>query len=305
MKLLTIRPPRARSGHFGALLSNGSVLDLTTVSAGAALPRSMMACVRGGAPAQDATRNAIQDAETRIRGGQQVAGVYRQDQVTFLPPITPGKIMAIGRNYAAHVAEAGNAAAPTRPGGFIKLVNCLTGHNQTVFRPPWDEKLDYENELAVVMGVDCLDISAERCYDYVFGYTIMNDVSARTIQLAEAKEGNITVGKNFPTSAPLGPWIVTKDEIPDPHNLQLTTRVNGEVRQDANTVDQIHKIPAQLNSYSRAGFQAGDIVSTGTPAGVALGYNGPGSWYMKHGDVVECEIGGIGVLRNPIKDRRE
>ena len=98
------------------MLSNGSVLDLTTVSAGAALPRSMMACIRGGAPTQDATRNAIQDAETQIRGGQQVAGVYRQNQVTFLPPITPGKIMAIGRNYAAHVAEAGNAAAPTKPG---------------------------------------------------------------------------------------------------------------------------------------------------------------------------------------------
>ncbi len=305
MKLLTFLPPRARSGHFGALLSNRRVLDLNAISGPATLPKTMLACVQQGPRGLDAVRAAVNQAEATLKRVDAVANSYGQDEIRFLPAITPRQIMAIGRNYGAHVAEVGHAAAPTRPGGFVKLVNCLTGHLQPVFNPPWNNTLDYENELAVIIGVDCVDIPAERWENYVFGYTIMNDVSAREVQLAESKDGNIVIGKNFPTSAPLGPWVVTKDEIKDPHSLRITTRVNGEVRQDSNTSDQIHKIPAQMAWYSRAGWQAGDVLSTGTPAGVALGYKGPGSWYMKAGDVVECEIEKIGVLRNVIRDRTE
>ena len=124
--------------------------------------------------------------------------------------------------------------------------------------------------LAVVMGRDCCEVPAEQAYDYVFGYTIMNDLSCRDVQFAERKEGNICIGKNFPTAAPLGPWIVTKDEIPDPHNLRIVTRVNGEVRQDSNTKNQIYNIPAQIAWYSHAGFEPGDLISTGTPAGTGF-----------------------------------
>lgn len=301
MKLLTFLPPRARSGHFGVLMSNNRVLDLNATPGA---PKTTLRCVQQGPAGLDKVRAALATAEAAARRGQS-ANTYALGEIRFLPPITPGKIMAIGRNYGAHVAEVGHAHAPTRPGGFVKLVNCLNAHQQPVYNPSWNNTLDYENELAVILAVDCVDIPAERWENYVFGYTIMNDVSAREVQLAEGKEGNIVIGKNFPTSAPLGPWIVTKDEIKDPHALRITTRVNGEVRQDSNTSDQIHKIPQQMAWYSRAGWQAGDVLSTGTPSGVALGYKGPGSWYMKAGDVVECEIEKIGVLRNVIRDRRD
>ena len=138
----------------------------------------------------------------------------------------------------------------------------------------------------------------------MFGYTILCDLSARDVQFAERKEGNINIGKNFPTSAPLGPWIVTRDEIPDPHNLRIVTRVNGELRQNANTSTQIYRIPQQIAWYSRAGFEPGDMISTGSPAGVAAGYTGEGSWWLKRGDALECEVEGIGVLRFGIANAR-
>lgn len=294
MKLLTFRPPRARAGRFGALLATGQVLELSG---------SLLACVQGGPSALEAVRRRAGTGEDDLKAGRPVAGVYALEDVHVLAPLRPGKIMAVGRNYGEHVAEAGGRVSP-RPSGFIKLVNCIIGQGDTILRPAWTETLDYENELAIVIGQDCLDVPESRVYDYVFGYTIMNDVSAREVQREEAANGNIIMGKNFPTSAPLGPWVVTKDEIPDPHNLRLVTRVNGEVRQNANTKDMIHKIPSQIAWYSHAGLQAGDVISTGTPSGVAMGYKGPGSWWLKAGDVLESEIEGIGVLRNPVRDRR-
>lgn len=294
MKLLTFRPPRARAGRFGALLSGRQVLEL---------PGSLLACVQGGPSALKAVRQRVDEAENVIKSGRSLPGLHVLEQVRVLAPLRPGKIMAVGRNYGEHVAEAGGQASP-RPSGFIKLVNCIIGQGDPILRPPWTETLDYENELAIVIGQDCLDVPEGRVYDYVFGFTIMNDVSAREVQREEAASGNIIMGKNFPTSAPLGPWVVTKDEVPDPHNLRLVTRVNGEVRQNANTKDMIHTIPAQIAWYSHAGLQAGDIISTGTPSGVAMGYKGPGSWWLKAGDVLESEIERIGVLQNPVRDRR-
>jgi 2-keto-4-pentenoate hydratase/2-oxohepta-3-ene-1,7-dioic acid hydratase in catechol pathway len=171
-----------------------------------------------------------------------------------------------------------------------------------VTKPRWTDSWDYENELAVVIGRACVDVPPESAYDVVFGYTIMNDLSARDVQMAERKEGNICIGKNFPTAAPLGPWIVTKDEIPDPHALRIVTRINGQVRQDSTTDKMIYHIPAQVAWYSHAGFEPGDVISTGTPSGVGLGYKGPGTWYLQHGDRMECEVEGIGVLINTCRD---
>jgi 2-keto-4-pentenoate hydratase/2-oxohepta-3-ene-1,7-dioic acid hydratase in catechol pathway len=205
--------------------------------------------------------------------------------------------MAVGKNYADHVAE-GSGTQYNRVAGFVKLTSCVVPHNATIVKPRWTEQFDYENELAVIMGSACSDVSRESAYDYVFGYSIMNDLSARDVQMAERKEGNICIGKNFPTSCPFGPWVVTKDEIPDPHALRIVTRVNGEVRQNSTTAHQIYRIPEQIAWYSHAGFEPGDAISTGTPSGTALGYKGPGSWYLKAGDRVECEIERIGVLAN-------
>ena len=302
MKLLSFRPPRARVDHFGVLLSNGQALDISEAKSGRGLPDSLIECIRGGADSLTRVRDALAQAEQRLAAG---SGEYlvTLDTVTARPPLIPGKIMAIGKNYADHAAEVGSAAY-SRPAGFIKHVDTLIANGDTIRKPGWTNMLDYENELAVVIADECQEVPPEEVYEHVFGYTIMVDMSARDVQFAERKEGNIMIGKNFPTAAPLGPWVVTRDEIADPHNLRLVTRVNGEVRQNANTGNQIFRIPEQVAWYSHAGLYPGDIISTGTPSGVAAGYKGEGTWYLKNGDVLECEIEKIGMLRNPVSTRK-
>lgn len=296
MKLLTFHTASDSASRFGALLSNDRVLDLGAV--GGNLPASLLDCIRQGDAGLAAVRAAVAAAEA---AGAGAAHVVPLASVTLEAPLRPGKIMAVGRNYADHVAEgAGNAY--TRVAGFVKLGNGVVAHGTTVVKPAWTEQWDYENELAVVIGRECVDVPPERAYDVVFGYTIMNDLSARDVQMAERKEGNICIGKNFPTAAPLGPWVVTKDEIPDPHALRIVTRVNGQVRQDSSTGKMIYHIPAQIAWYSHAGFEPGDLISTGTPSGVGLGYKGPGTWYLQHGDRIECEVEKIGVLVNTCRD---
>ncbi len=302
MKLLSFRPPRARVDHFGVLLSNGHALDISEAKSGRGLPDSLLECIRGGADSLARVRDALAQAEHRLAAGN-AEHVVSLDAVTARPPLIPGKIMAIGKNYSDHAAEVGSAAY-SRPAGFIKHVDTLIANGDTIRKPSWTDKLDYETELAVVMADECADVLAEEAYEHIFGYTIMNDVSARDVQFAERKEGNIMIGKNFPTAAPLGPWVVTKDEISDPHNLRLTTHVNSELRQNANTGTQIFHIPAQIAWYSHAGLYPGDIISTGTPAGVAAGYKGEGSWYLKNGDEIASEIEKIGVLRNSVSTRK-
>ena len=302
MKLLTFRPARARTGHFGVLLSGNRVLDVTALS-GRKLPGSVLECIQQGDAALAAVKAAVDDAEAALKRDEQLPHVFALDAVTLEAPLIPGKIMAVGKNYADHVAE-GSGQVYSRVAGFIKVTSCVTPHGATIRKPAWTETFDYENELAIVIGRECSDVAPEAAYDYVFGYTIMNDLSCRDVQSAERKEGNICIGKNFPTAAPLGPWIVTRDEIPDPHNLRIVTRVNGEVRQDSNTANQIHRIPAQIAWYSRAGFEPGDLISSGTPAGTGMGYKGPGSWYLQHGDRIECEIEKIGVLANTVTTRK-
>ena len=302
MKLLTFRPARARAAHFGVLLSGNRVLDITAL-AGRKLPSTLLECIQDGDAALAAVTAAAADAEAALKRGEQLPKVYALDAVTLEAPLIPGKIMAVGKNYADHAAE-GTGQTYSRVAGFIKVTSCIVPHGATIRKPGWTETFDYENELAIVIGRECSEVPPEQAYDYVFGYTIMNDLSCRDVQFAERQEGNICIGKNFPTAAPLGPWIVTKDEIPDPHNLRIVTRVNGEVRQDSNTAQQIYHIPAQIAWYSHAGFAPGDIISSGTPAGTGMGYKGPGTWYLQHGDRVECEIEGIGVLANTVSTRK-
>lgn len=302
MKLLTFRPPRARTGHFGVLLSANRILDVSAL-AGRKLPATLLECIQKGDSALAAVKAAAADAEATLARDEQPPHIFALDTVTFEAPLIPGKIMAVGKNYADHAAE-GSGQAYTRVAGFIKVSSCVVAHGAPIRKPAWTETFDYENELAIVIGSECRDVAPEAAYDCVFGYTIMNDLSCREVQQAERKEGNICIGKNFPTAAPLGPWIVTKDEIPDPHNLRIITRVNGEVRQDGNTANQIYRVPAQIAWYSHAGFEPGDLVSSGTPAGTAIGYKGPGTWYLQHGDRVECEIEGIGMLTNVVTTRK-
>lgn len=299
MKLLTFHTAIDRTSRFGVVLSGNRVLDLTGI--GGRLPASLQQCIEQGDAGLAAVRAAVASAEGASALGGQAQHVFALDSIKLEAPLRPGKIMAVGKNYADHVAE-GAGKAYTRVAGFVKLSSCVVAHDTAVVKPRWTESFDYENELAVVMGRACSDVPPESAYDYVFGYTIMNDLSARDVQMAERAEGNICIGKNFPTAAPLGPWVVTRDEIPDPHALRIVTRVNGQVRQDSTTAKMIHRIPAQIAWYSHAGFEAGDLISTGTPAGVGLGYKGPGTWYLQHGDRIECEVERIGVLVNTCSD---
>lgn len=299
MKLLSFHTASDTSSRFGALLDGNRVLDLTAL--GGTVPRTLLECIELGDAGLAAVRTAVAAAQSALKRGEAPARVRALDAVTLEIPFRPGKIMAVGRNYADHVAE-GAGAAYTRVAGFIKLTNGLVAHDTTVIKPSWTKQWDYENELAVVIGRHCVDVPPEKAYDMVFGYTILNDLSARDVQMAERKEGNICIGKNFPTAAPMGPWVVTKDEIPDPHALRIVTRVNGQVRQDATTDKMIYHIPAQIAWYSHAGFEPGDVISTGTPSGVGLGYKGPGTWYLQHGDRIECEVEKIGVLVNTCRD---
>ena len=302
MKLLTFRPARARTGHFGVLLAGNRVLDITALS-GRKLPGTLLECIQEGDSALAEVRTVVAAAEAALKRGESPPNLFALDAITLEAPLKPGKIMAVGKNYADHAAEA-SSPAYSRVAGFVKLSSCVVPHGATVRRPTWTDSFDYENELAIVIGRECCEVPAEQAYDCVFGYTIMNDLSCRDVQFAERKEGNICIGKNFPGAAPLGPWIVTRDEIPDPHNLRIVTRVNGEIRQDSSTRNQIYNIPAQIAWYSHAGFEAGDLISSGTPAGTGLGYTGPGTLYLQNGDQVECEIEGIGILANSVTTRK-
>ena len=297
MKLLTFRPARARSGHFGVLLPGNRVLDVTAL-AGRKLPATLLGCIEDGEAALAAVKTAAAEAQAALTRGEQPMHVYALDAVTLEPPFRPGKIMAVGRNYADHVAE-GVGQAYTRVAGFIKLSSCVVAHGATVRKPAWTESFDYENELAIVIGRTCSDVPPETAYDVVFGYTIMNDLSCRDVQYAERKEGNICIGKSFPTAAPLGPWIVTKDEIPDPHNLRISLTLNGETMQDSNTSNLIFKVPFLVSYLSQSvTWEVGDLISTGTPPGVGFARNP--QVFMKAGDSVSVTVEGIGTLTNPV-----
>jgi 2-keto-4-pentenoate hydratase/2-oxohepta-3-ene-1,7-dioic acid hydratase in catechol pathway len=209
------------------------------------------------------------------------------------PLLHPPRIFGIGLNYVEHAAES-KMKVQDVPTVFLKLSSSICGPDEDVLLPSNATQPDYEAELGVVIGKAGYNIGAKDWEDYVFGYTIINDVSARGVQLATSQW---TLGKSFPTFTPMGPVIVTKDEVPDPHNLNIKLTLAGEVMQDANTRDLIFKIP-QLIEYlsSIVALEPGDIISTGTPPGVGLGRT-PQRW-LKPNEEMVIEIDRIGTLRN-------
>jgi 2-keto-4-pentenoate hydratase/2-oxohepta-3-ene-1,7-dioic acid hydratase in catechol pathway len=218
------------------------------------------------------------------------------------PPLArPGKIICVGRNYAEHARELGNEL-PERPILFAKFATAIVGPFDDIVRPSEVTDLDYEAELCVVIGRGGRRIPKEQALDHVGGYCCANDVSARTAQLALGDQW--LRGKSFDTFCPLGPAIVTRDEIDDPQNLRITCRVDGETRQDANTGDMIFDV-ATLVSYCSDVFtlEPGDLILTGTPAGVALGRD-PAPW-LQPGQLCEVEVEGIGRIANRIVQEGE
>jgi len=218
------------------------------------------------------------------------------DEVRLLAPVpNPPRIFGIGVNYVEHAAESGTKMRDV-PTVFIVLSSAVVGPGAEVVLPPNSSMVDYEAELAVVIGKAGHRIAASEWEEHVFGYTMMNDVSARDVQRATSQW---TLGKSFPTFAPMGPWVVSRDEIADPHRLGISMTIGGERLQDANTSQMIYKIPALIEYLSSiVPLQVGDVISTGTPAGVGMGRT-PQRW-LKAGDEMVVAIEGIGELRNPV-----
>ena len=221
-------------------------------------------------------------------------GVLSMEGVRLLAPVpAPPRIFGIGVNYAEHAAESKTEVQKV-PTVFIVLSSAVIGPDDDVVLPKVSAKPDYEAELAVVIGKPGYQVAAGEAMEHVFGYTMMNDVSARDVQRATTQW---SLGKSFPTFAPMGPWVVSKDEVPDPHALNISMRIGGEKLQDSNTSKMIFQIPALIEYISGiVPLQTGDVISTGTPAGVGMGRN-PQRW-LKPGEEMVIRIDGIGELRN-------
>jgi 2-keto-4-pentenoate hydratase/2-oxohepta-3-ene-1,7-dioic acid hydratase in catechol pathway len=219
--------------------------------------------------------------------------------ITFLPVIPdPNKILCAGVNYRAHAAEV-NRELPKQPSMFVRFTDTLVGHGGEMIRPTLSDNFDFEGELTVVIGKGGRHIAAEHALDHVAGYTCFVDGSVRDYQ-----KFSVTSGKNFPGTGPLGPWLVTTDEIPDPSRLTLTTRLNGKEVQHSGTDQLIYSIPQIIAFCSDfTTLSAGDIIATGTPEGV--GHSRKPPLWMKAGDTLEVEITGIGTLRAHVVDERQ
>jgi 2-keto-4-pentenoate hydratase/2-oxohepta-3-ene-1,7-dioic acid hydratase in catechol pathway len=260
------------------LLIGDSVVDVSSRF------RSVLSVIHGGAEALKAAASI--DAGARLS----------LDAVKLLAPLPdPPRILCIGLNYRDHAVES-KMEIPKVPTVFLKLPSALVGANAPIELPSSSSQPDYEAEFACVIGKGGSRIARDAWQEHVFGYTILNDVSARDVQLSTSQW---TLGKSFNTFAPLGPAIVTKDEIANPHALDVKLSIDGEVLQHSNTRELIFKLP-DLIAYisSITPLQAGDIISTGTPAGVGLGRT-PQRW-LKAGETITIEVSGVGTLVNPV-----
>jgi len=264
-------------------------------------PRTMKALLASGTAALEQARQW-----TKLAPVQATIGL---DEVDLLPPIPDAeKFLCVGKNYRKHLDELARTQLikeiPQEPTGFIKLNSCLVGHGATVIRPHGISRLDYEPELVFVIGKRALGVRHEDAFDYVVGVTVLNDLTCRDLQQREVASGSrFWTAKNIPGFGPLGPEIITMDEIDDPYDLWLTCSVNGEERMRVNTSEQIWKLPAILEHFSRfIPIEPGDMFSTGAPGGVAVGKPNPADYFLKPGDEVSCSIEGITTLRNRIAD---
>src|SRR6059036_1902813 len=321
MRLVTFEDSVRRS-RIGAIAAEDRVVDLHSACAlylreveneaafyrlaDALVPPNMRALFRGGDTSLEAARKAFDYAvENNAVAGPRCESIsYAADEIALKAPIIPKKFFHTAGNFREHHEEATKAgfSHPVMPWiVFFQNVDAIIGHDEPVIYPEHlTQELDYELELAVVLKKGGKHFSQEETKDYVGGYVIFNDITARDIQRREMKSGVFSFCKGIDTFCPLGPWIVTADEIPDSHNLAMELRVNGEARQRSHSSKMSVKMPEILSHYSPMGYSAGDVVSTGTVSGVAAFSGDPNAWYLKVGDVMECQIENIGLLRNRV-----
>ena len=274
--------------RIGAFVGDGQIADLTP----SVLPMGLSAAeiLR----CYDLDIDFITPATEAINSG--MLPILDRDDVRIEAPVPrPGKIICIGLNYRDHVEESG-AEIPKAPLIFSKFVTCVAAAGGPIVLPIGSEQVDYEAELAVVIGRTVKNVSVDDAMKYVFGYTNFNDVSARDMQFAD---GQWQRGKSCDTFAPFGEFVATKDEIADPHELRIQFRLNGKTLQDSNTRELIFRIPELIEYLSRTiTLEPGDIIATGTPPGVGFARKPP--VFLQDGDVCEVEIEGLGVLSNPV-----
>src|SRR5438874_542514 len=258
---------------------------------------STLEVIKRGAPAF-AQLGALMNTSESSTGRTGVVA-HSLDSIDFLPAVYPGKILAIGRNYAEHAVE-GGSDLPKAPLLFNKLPNALNAHERTIVLPSISTQVDFEAELAVIIGRRAKQVSEAEALDHVFGYSLINDVSARDLQYGDKQW---TRGKGLDTFAPLGPFITTRDEIEDVQSLKIEGLLNGNVMQSSNTSRMIFKI-AYLISYISQDItlEAGDVIASGTPEGVGFFRDPP--VLLKAGDIFEVRIETLGSLRNPVVARR-
>ena len=315
--------PAVRIGALVRIASAQYLIDLAAVHArslaqldGASIPTDMRLLLDMGEPGLDAARRAVASAEKELKNPATFSAwkeehlVHDVEAVRLLAPVPrPGKIIAVGANYNSHVSEAGAAAKNlpaarsekhTWPAAFSKFPSVVIGHKDSIIYTRYTSQLDYEAELCVVIGKRCKDVAEADVDAVIAGYTIANDVSMRDIQFAEMRRGLILLGKNFDTTSPMGPYLVTKDEIPDPQNLQIKCWVNGELRQDDSTANMTFSVRELVSYFSRTTLEPGDIIATGTPAGVGIFSNSPETALLRVGNTIDIEIAPIGRLSNSV-----
>ncbi len=319
MKLVVCEPRIGAPGRFlGGLLSEQLIADLSAAgaAAGKPLPSDMIQFLSEGQSALDSARAGLDFAlskassdnptSARLPDGQRLA--WRRDEVKLMPAVPrPGKILHTSVNFSAHKNEiTSRFRAPEwqahnwgsfhyeHPTGFLQAPSSVVGTEEEVYIPRFTKQLDYELELAVIIGRKAKYVSRENALDYVAGYCVFNDISARDIQAREHANKVILLGKSFDTSCPLGPWLTTKDEIADPENLQMQLRLNGELRQNANTKDLIYGVRDLVSWWSNITLEPGDVITSGSPSGVIAGMENP-AW-LKPGDRIEASVEGLGTL---------
>ncbi len=268
------------------------------------IPADLAGFLALGATGIETARAVVTSVEAasdeELRGLIRDRWLLSLDEVTFAPPVSPTNgVYCVGRNYADHVAEMG-VGLPEAPGIFIRLAATVVGHRQPVVRPiQVSDQLDFEGELAAVIGRPCHRVDPSHALDEVVGYTILNDGSVRDYQ--KRVSGFLTPGKNFDRSGSLGPWIVTADEIDDVQRLALRTTLNGDVMQAADTGDMIFDVATLVSFISEfASLQPGDVIATGTPSGVGVRREPPR--FLVPGDELAIEIDGVGILENTVID---
>lgn len=280
MKLMT--------GVYNGQMVVGAWVDDAVVIATGAIEHAedMLAFLAAGEAGRAALQGLIDSGRQRVP----------LNQVKLLAPVLrPGKFLGIGLNYADHISETGRDK-PEYPTFFTKQSSCVIGHGEAIQVPGVSDKVDYEGELAFVIGARCKHVPVERAHEVIAGFTICNDVTVRDWQ---QRTPTWTLGKSFDTHGPMGPWLVTADEIADPHNLILKTWVDDELRQNANTGEMIFNCYEMVAYLTQAmTLEPGDVISTGTPAGVGVKMKPRG--YLKPGQTVRIEIEGIGTLVNPV-----